>query len=1115
MKLHLKSCLRTAALLAAGLGISPITNASVWNVAGGGDFGNPANWTGGVPNGVSSIADFSQVDIPTDASVTLNDPVTLGQLLFGDTGLGSAGSWELRTDNLAAAIVTLDNGASKPIIRVNQLTPTTYDDAFIAHSLAGTNGFRKTGVGIATLGQGSTNTITGGIDLEEGTLRINALVPAQTTTIANGATLQPGISLDATGTRIFSVASGATANLTIAASVEVGRFDAAGANINVNFPATAGAGTRFTPSGNWLASAATASPAAFVINSALPAPTPVATPSVSLEIPQTGAVVRLAPNLSSANSGIRNFNGNTFATTPVILNNTLLYGRTNSGGNTFNFGSLSGDAAAILSGGNQGSFANYSIGALNTDTTFAGTIDMATSTGRESTGANTGGLNLTKVGTGKLTLSGTLNYPPTANSTVNRRGGITTVSAGTLALTNNAAIAGGINDATVGDVLSTVNIASGATLDVSGYTGSYSTAPIQQVVGAGTIVGNYTHDEGIIRPANTINGTTASGTSPSVPVGGTINFANNFTWSGGNYNYDLTLDPNAGNDLINVAGAATLTSGTITPNFLGGIPTTGTYTVLTAGSLSGSASGITVSWPGRSADPVAFIQGNSLKFNAPGISSANLTWVGNNGSNWDVETTANWTGASPNTFYQSDNVTFNDSASSFTVNVAGSVQPTAVTINNSANAYTFSGTGGIGGAATFTKTGTGKLTMTTANTFSGAASITDGEVEIGTATGALGTGALTLSNTKLITANTTTAGLTNASLVIANGTSSTIQADGTPNQPLGLPAYSGDGNLTLTSTVYTNPVGGNTGPKVIDMGVSNGFTGDLNLIGAVDNDGVDPVNTTDTLAVRMNGSNSSIPNSKVTLTQGASLRDRATGVATIALGALEGDATTSLYGYQGGSGARQHTWQIGALNTNTTFAGVVRDSSGSSSSTAPTNIVKVGTGTLEFSGLNTYTGNTTVEGGTLSITNPFLADVADVFIRTGSVLNLNFTETDTIDSLYLGNVPQNPGTYGSLTSSATFKSAFFTGLGILNVTTLGTPIVTPGDFNNDGIVDGRDLLVWQRGGSPAPLSATDLATWQANYGNGALAAATSVPEPTGIVLVMVCGFVALASRKRS
>lgn len=36
--------------------------------------------------------------------------------------------------------------------------------------------------------------------------------------------------------------------------------------------------------------------------------------------------------------------------------------------------------------------------------------------------------------------------------------------------------------------------------------------------------------------------------------------------------------------------------------------------------------------------------------------------------------------------------------------------------------------------------------------------------------------------------------------------------------------------------------------------------------------------------------------------------------------------------------------------------------------------------------------------------------------------------------------------------------------------------------SDDGDVDGRDFLVWQRGESPA--SAGDLADWQANYGSG-------------------------------
>lgn len=67
----------------------------------------------------------------------------------------------------------------------------------------------------------------------------------------------------------------------------------------------------------------------------------------------------------------------------------------------------------------------------------------------------------------------------------------------------------------------------------------------------------------------------------------------------------------------------------------------------------------------------------------------------------------------------------------------------------------------------------------------------------------------------------------------------------------------------------------------------------------------------------------------------------------------------------------------------------------------------------------------------------------------------------------------------------------------------------PGDFNEDGNVDGRDFLAWQR-----DPSVGDLADWQAHYGTGTLAAAaTAVPEPTTLTVVFLVG-VALVSRRR-
>jgi probable HAF family extracellular repeat protein len=64
-----------------------------------------------------------------------------------------------------------------------------------------------------------------------------------------------------------------------------------------------------------------------------------------------------------------------------------------------------------------------------------------------------------------------------------------------------------------------------------------------------------------------------------------------------------------------------------------------------------------------------------------------------------------------------------------------------------------------------------------------------------------------------------------------------------------------------------------------------------------------------------------------------------------------------------------------------------------------------------------------------------------------------------------------------------------------------------GDFDFDGDVDGADLLVWQRGGSPTPGSPGDLAAWKATFGLVAAVAAggassAAVPEPASLPLAV-------------
>jgi hypothetical protein len=67
----------------------------------------------------------------------------------------------------------------------------------------------------------------------------------------------------------------------------------------------------------------------------------------------------------------------------------------------------------------------------------------------------------------------------------------------------------------------------------------------------------------------------------------------------------------------------------------------------------------------------------------------------------------------------------------------------------------------------------------------------------------------------------------------------------------------------------------------------------------------------------------------------------------------------------------------------------------------------------------------------------------------------------------------------------------------------------PGDFDEDGDVDGRDFLTWQR--DPNVGSLTD---WQNNYGTSGLSALASVPEPGSILLLSVLT-AALVCRRRA
>ncbi len=172
------------------------------------------------------------------------------------------------------------------------------------------------------------------------------------------------------------------------------------------------------------------------------------------------AILNLSPNSASVS-----FNNSANALTNALINLSssipgtnfiTLAGTLNSGGNTIAIGGLMGTADAFISPKQNGT-ATWSIGALNSNTTFAGVINNGTSPG---------GSHVVKVGTATLILSGNNAYNRTVISggTLQFGAGGTTGRPGTGDITNNANLAFNRSDT----LLLTNNIAGTGTVVQAG-----------------------------------------------------------------------------------------------------------------------------------------------------------------------------------------------------------------------------------------------------------------------------------------------------------------------------------------------------------------------------------------------------------------------------------------------------------------------------------------------------------------------------------------------------------------------------------------------------------------------------------------------------------------------
>jgi fibronectin-binding autotransporter adhesin len=598
-------------------------------------------------------------------------------------------------------------------------------------------------------------------------------------------------------------------------------------------------------------------------------------------------------------------------------------------------------------------------------------------------------------GTGPLTLLvGDINNVIVANSSY---AGVIQNGAATVALQKEGAaqlVLGGANTFTGGTTINNGGLVVTGSLAGSGTVTLANSGNATVLAGTGSV--------GNVVLASGANATIRPGSAASGHSIGTLT-ASGLTVNSGNLQFDLA--GTGSSDAIAVNGTANFASGgssTVGISFANGAPVAGTYNLLTATTLTlghtptldATTAGLFASSRFTSAT-LNTATPNTLKFVLAG-SNANLTWTGGgDGGTWDLNGVQNWSnngGTSTNSkFLTFDNVTFDDSASAasnHTVNLTAQLTPGSMTVNHSTGAdYVIQGSGGIAGeTVSLTKTGTGVLTLSANNnTYGGGTFVKNGTVKLGSATALPAGSGVTLGD-----------GTANSSGILdLGGQSATV------------------GNLATAGTGANNIIGTSSGAATltyagsastfagkIQDGISGGSSGSttalvvssgtLTLLGNNSFTGGTTINAGGTL--KAGGNNALAAAGAVTLALGGTLDLNANSVT---VGAVNGDPSIATTGGKIlSSVAGQARITIGDAATDSTFAGQIQDGAGTVSLTKANNT------TLTLSGVNSYSGTTDINAGTLKFTN-FLA----LGSGTGGAVNIASGATLDLGGVTTANLP--------------------------------------------------------------------------------------------------------------
>jgi autotransporter-associated beta strand protein len=506
------------------------------------------------------------------------------------------------------------------------------------------------------------------------------------------------------------------------------------------------------------------------------------------------------------------------------------------------------------------------------------------------------------------------------------------------ALNLNTAFAGqfqtSVNLVKTGSGILTLSGASthtGATTVSSGtlfMTGSFSSSPVTVAGGAtlggtGTLGGGVTVQSGGIIAPSLVNGGF-----------GTITVGSNLTLNTPILDFDLSSSPSGPNDAIAIQNGSLTMSGVQTYNFnlLNNALGAGTYTLI------GGASGNTASGVSFASDlPANTRQTFAIQNPSSGVqlvvtgAADSLIWQGTNGSAWDVSATTNWlNGSVADEFYNLDLVRFDDTSTNGNISITGEVQPASVLVTNNSLAYTV-GNGVLGGITSLTKSGTGMLTLNSSNSYTGGTFVNGGTLQFVDNFFAGGSGPILLNGGTLYLNNVGT-----GSTITSSGASTLL----TYGQPFATFNLQGSGWLNLN-------IGG--GGVFSPSGDWSGFSGTIYFV-------------TGNWLRELNTSTFGGSNAVWNFGSSGGLYNKYGG-STISFGALFGGAATGIAGATTAD-ASLTTYVIGGINTNSVFNGTISD--GAAAATA---LVFSGPGSLTLTGNNTFSGNTTVNAGTLFLNN--------------------------------------------------------------------------------------------------------------------------------------------------